>query len=121
MKNTGNRVNGIKNKQFDVHEKNKQVCQINTMIDEFTKIAEELSNQIKNEEEKTGITDVEHFAYPTFAKAARDRRQNIINSINDLKQQKQNVQGDIKNKQQEIKTHTVRNIKKNEQQQSMAS
>ena len=44
--------------------------------------------QIAAEEKKAGITDINHFAYPTFAKAARLRRDNLMNSQQDLLQQR---------------------------------
>ena len=39
------------------------------------------------EEKKSGITDPNHFAYPTFAKAARQRADNLQGSIKELKVQ----------------------------------
>jgi F0F1-type ATP synthase membrane subunit b/b' len=51
-------------------------------------MANELEVQIAAEEKKSGITDINHFAYPTFAKAARQRRDNLRNSQSDLMQQK---------------------------------
>jgi flagellar export protein FliJ len=51
-------------------------------------MANELDVQIAAEEKKAGITDVNHFAYPTFAKAARQRRDNLLNSQADLAQQR---------------------------------
>jgi hypothetical protein len=62
------------------------------MIAEFERMAGELEAQIASEEKKSGITDVNHFAYPTFAKAARSRRDNIKNSQHDLRQQRQGVE-----------------------------
>ena len=44
--------------------------------------------QKSSEEKKAGITDINHFAYPTFAKAARLRRDNLQNSQQDLLQQR---------------------------------
>ncbi|MEO0544507.1 MAG: flagellar export protein FliJ [Pseudomonadota bacterium] len=79
----------IRLKQFQVTEKHRQVDQLDTMIAEFERMAGELDNQIQTEERKAKITDVNHFAYPTFAKAARTRRDNLMNSINDLKTQKE--------------------------------
>ena len=79
----------IRLKQFQVTEKHRQVDQLETMISEFERMAGELDNQIQNEERKAKITDINHFAYPTFAKAARTRRDNLMNSINDLKVQKE--------------------------------
>ncbi len=74
-------------KQFQVQEKARQVAQIGTMSGEFTRMAEDLDKQIAYEEKKAGIDDPGHFAYPTFAKAARLRRENLQTSIQDLEAQ----------------------------------
>lgn len=78
------RENLVRLKQFQVNEKRKRLLQLDTMIGEFDRMASELDAQITNEERKAGITDVNHFAYPTFAKAARQRRDNLKNSQSDL-------------------------------------
>lgn len=83
------RDNMIRLKQFQVTEKHRQVMQLETMIAEFERMAGELDLQIQNEEKKSGITDINNFAYPTFAKAARTRRDNLQNSIKDLITQKE--------------------------------
>jgi hypothetical protein len=62
------------------------------MIAEFDRMAGELDVQIAAEERKAGITDLNHFAYPTFAKAARLRRDNLKNSQFDLIQQKNSAE-----------------------------
>ena len=72
-------------KHFQVEDKTRQLTQIDLMIGEFARMAEELDNQIRIEEQKSGIADPSHFAYPTFAKAARQRRDNLAGSIRDLK------------------------------------
>jgi flagellar protein FliJ len=77
----------IRLKRFQVDEKRRQVQQIETMIAEFERVAKELNDQINAEQERTGITDTSHFAYPTFAKAAVQRRDNLIASANELKEQ----------------------------------
>ncbi len=74
-------------KRFQVQEKARQVAQIETMVSQFQSMAEDLDAQIAYEEKKAGIDDVNHFAYPTFAKAARLRRENLTTSINDLRDQ----------------------------------
>ena len=65
------RENLVRLKQFQVNEKRRQILQLDMMIAEFDRMATELELQIAAEEKKSGITDVNHFAYPTFAKAAR--------------------------------------------------
>ncbi|MGE0500218.1 MAG: flagellar export protein FliJ [Rhizobiaceae bacterium] len=78
------RENLVRLKQFQVNEKRRRIAQLDTMIQEFERMATELDLQIAAEEKKSGITDVNHFAYPTFAKAARLRRDNLKNSQADL-------------------------------------
>ncbi len=78
------RENLVRLKQFQVNEKRRQLQQLDAMIAEFERMAAELDAQIAGEERKAGITDVNHFAYPTFAKAARLRRDNLQNSKADL-------------------------------------
>ena len=65
------RENLVRLKQFQVNEKRRQLMQLDMMIAEFDRMAGELEVQIAAEEKKSGITDINHFAYPTFAKAAR--------------------------------------------------
>lgn len=74
-------------KRFQVQEKARQVAQIETMVSQFETMAAELDGQIVYEEKKAGIEDINHFAYPTFAKAARLRRENLQTSIQDLNDQ----------------------------------
>ena len=75
----------IRLKKFQVDEKRRQVTQIEMMIADFERMASELDQQIEIEQQKTGISDVAHFAYSTFAKAAIARRDNLLNSANDMK------------------------------------
>jgi flagellar export protein FliJ len=82
------RENLVRLKQFQVNEKRRQLLQLDMMISEFDRMAGELEIQIAAEEKKAGITDINHFAYPTFAKAARLRRDNLKNSQHDLLQQR---------------------------------
>lgn len=77
----------IRLKRFQVDEKRRQVTQIEMMIAEFERMAAELDDQILAEQKRVGITDVTHFAYPTFAKAAMQRRDNLLVSAGDLKGQ----------------------------------
>jgi len=86
------RENLVRLKRFQVNEKRRQMLQLDMMIAEFDRMANELEVQIAAEEKKSGIIDISHFAYPTFAKAARQRRDNLKNSQSDLAQQKKAVE-----------------------------
>jgi flagellar export protein FliJ len=82
------RDNLVRLKQFRVNEKRRQLLQLDMMIAEFDRMANDLEIQIAAEEKKSGIYDINHFAYPTFAKAARSRRDNLKNSQSDLATQR---------------------------------
>lgn len=82
------RENLVRLKKFQVNEKSRQLTQLDIMISEFERMAGELDVQIDAEEKKAGITDVNHFAYPTFAKAARQRRDNLMESRGGLDEQR---------------------------------
>ena len=73
--------------KFQVDEKRRKVAQIEAMIAEFDRIAAELDREIKIEQDRAGIHDPAHFAYPTYAKAAIGRRQNLKRSADELKTQ----------------------------------
>lgn len=79
----------VRLKGFQVTEKRRQLQQLQSMMAEFERMAKELENQIAIEEKKSGITDPNHFAYPTFAKAARQRADNLQESIRELKVQQE--------------------------------
>jgi flagellar export protein FliJ len=77
----------IRLKKFQVDEKRRKVAQIDGMIAEFERIAAELEREIRSEQERAGIHDPAHFAYPTYAKAAMQRRENLKRSADELKAQ----------------------------------
>ncbi|MDI7860642.1 flagellar export protein FliJ [Rhizobiaceae bacterium n13] len=79
----------VRLKEFQVNEKRRQLQQLQMMMSEFDRMAKDLESQITLEEKKTGITDPNHFAYPTFAKAARQRADNLQVSIRELKVQQE--------------------------------
>ena len=74
----------IRLRKFDVDEKRQKVAAIEAMIDDFKAMADDLDNQVKSEQQRAGVDDVNHYAYPTFAKAAVQRRDNLMISIADL-------------------------------------
>jgi flagellar FliJ protein len=85
----------IRLKRFHVDEKRRRVMQIETMIAEFDRMAVDLDREIAAEEQKAGISDLAHFAYPTYAKAARTRRDNLKRSADELKTQLQDAQAEL--------------------------
>lgn len=72
-------------RRFEAEEKARKVADIEAMIREFETMASDLARQVTSEEERTGVRDAKHFAYSTFAKAATQRRDNLLTSVEDLK------------------------------------
>jgi flagellar export protein FliJ len=77
----------IRLKKFRVDEKRRQVAQIEGMIAEFERMGVDLDREIKTEQDRAGIHDPAHFAYPTYAKAAMTRRENLKRSADELRGQ----------------------------------
>ena len=63
----------IRLKRFQVDEKRRQLTQIEMMIADFQRMISDLDDQIVSEQNRVGIHDIAHFAYPTFAE--RDARE----------------------------------------------
>ncbi|WP_068313556.1 flagellar export protein FliJ [Polycladidibacter hongkongensis] len=99
-----NRSGLLKLKKFAVDEKRRQVNQIEAMLADFDRMAQELENQIQAEQRRVGIDDVTHFAYPTFARAAAQRRDNIKTSVGEL--------NDQLNRAQDALTEAIADLKK---------
>ena len=77
----------IRLKKFQVDERRRKVAQIETMIAEFDRMAGDLEREIRVEQDRAGIHDPGHFAYPTYAKAAINRRENLKRSADELRVQ----------------------------------
>ncbi|MDK9697017.1 MAG: flagellar export protein FliJ [Siculibacillus sp.] len=85
----------IRLKRFQVDEKRRQVTQIEMMIADFNRMVSDLDDQIVAEQNRVGIHDVTHFAYPTFAKAAIQRRDNLKVSIHDLEMKQEAARDEL--------------------------
>ena len=93
----------IRLKKFQVDERRRKVAQIEGMIAEFERMATDLDREIKTEQERAGIHDPAHFAYPTYAKAAMQRRENLRCSADDLKVQLESATGALAEAFEEMK------------------
>jgi hypothetical protein len=74
-----------RSKEFNVAQSRLRANQIETMIAEFERICIDLGHQIGAEETRARIYDPTHFAYPTYAKAARERRAKVQRSADALR------------------------------------
>lgn len=78
----------IRAKRFQIDDARRRLGQIDTMINEFERMAAELDRDIAAEEQRSGQSDPRHFAYPPLALAARTRRDNLRRSCDDLRSQR---------------------------------
>ena len=93
----------IRLKKFQVDEKRRKVAQIEAMIAEFDRMCGDLDREIKTEQERAGIHDPAHFAYPTYANAAITRRDNLVRSAGELKMQLDDAQAMLGEAFEELK------------------
>jgi len=77
----------VRLKRFQVEEKRRRLAQIEMMIAEFNRMAGDLDREIVSEEQKSGVKDQNHYAYSTYARAARTRRDNLLHSAGELQGQ----------------------------------
>lgn len=93
----------IRLRRFDVDEHRQKVSDIEAMINDFKQIAADLERQIEVEQERAGVSDVNHYAYPTFAKAAIQRRDNLAASISELEAKLEKAREELAESFEELK------------------
>src|SRR5690242_17248938 len=93
----------IRLKKFQVDEKRRRVAQIESMIADFQRMSVDLEREIETEQERAGINDPTHFAYPTYAKAAIQRRENLTRSADELRIQLEDAKGLLAEAFEELK------------------
>ena len=93
----------IRLKKFQVDDKRRRVAQIEGMIAEFERMATDLDREIEAEQARAGINDPAHYAYPTYAKAAMQRRENLKTSAGELKVQLDDAKAALQEAFEELK------------------
>jgi len=93
----------IRLKKFQVDEMRRRVTQIEAMIADFRRMSVELEREIATEQERAGIDDPTHFAYPTYAKAAIARRENLLRSAAELETQLDEARAQLADAFEELK------------------
>ena len=58
---------------------------IERLIGDLSMEVQELEQEIAVEETRVGISDPRHFAYPSYAKAAMARRDNLVRTVEELR------------------------------------
>jgi hypothetical protein len=81
------RATFIRRREFQVDDRRQRVALMERMIADFDCTAADLDREILIEQERARIHDPAHFAYPTYAKAAILRRDNLKRSADELRAQ----------------------------------
>jgi flagellar export protein FliJ len=89
--------------RFRTEEKRRQVADMEFMIQDFTRKYEDLDAQVKFEESRNGVSDPAHFNYSLSAKATRGRRDNVMRSIAELRDQLAEAQEALAVEEQELR------------------
>ena len=89
--------------RFRTEDKRRQVADIDGMIQDFLRKYDDLDAQVKFEESRNGVSDPGHFNYSLSAKAARGRRDNLMRSIAELKDQLSDARGALEEEEQELR------------------
>jgi flagellar export protein FliJ len=89
--------------RFRTEDKRRQAADIESMIQDFMRKYDDLDGQVKIEEGRNGVSDPAHFNYSLSAKSARGRRDNVLKSIAELKEQLTAVQELLAEEQSELR------------------
>jgi flagellar protein FliJ len=103
---------------FDLAEKRRKLNDIDAMIGEFRRMAHDLEQQIEAEQVRTGVRDTQHFAYSSFAKAARKRCDNLQVTMADLTAKREPAVSEVTNAEDELKRVQLASDRANEERPS---
>jgi flagellar protein FliJ len=103
---------------FDLAEKRRKLSDIDAMIAEFRRMSQDLEQQIEAEHVRTGVRDANHFAYSSFAKAARKRCDNLQVTIADLQTKREPADRDLAQAEDELKRVQMASDRANEERPS---
>jgi flagellar protein FliJ len=81
--------------RFRTEERRRQASDIDGMVQDLMKKYDELDAHVRFEESRNNVTDPANVNYSMAAKATRGRRDNLLKSIGDLKDQKEAVMAQL--------------------------
>ena len=89
--------------RFRFEDRKRQLAAIEAMINDFQRKQEDLDQQIQLEEQRNGVTDPSHFNYSMTAKSLRARRDNLLRSAAELRDQREEVRARFEEDSAELK------------------
>ncbi len=102
-----NKESLIRLHRFQVDERRRQVADLESMLDEFHRREGDLNKQVQAEQDKAGISDVGHFAYPMFAKSMLVRRENLLQSIDEISKQLDDAKEQLADSYRDLKKYEL--------------
>ena len=73
--------------RFRVEDCRRQVADMDLMIQDLMRKHDDLDNHVKFEENRTGVSDINNVNYSMAAKSVRGRRDNILKTVGELRDQ----------------------------------
>jgi flagellar protein FliJ len=89
--------------RFRVEDIRRQVEDMGRMVNDLMRKHDELDQHVKFEESRNGISDPNNVNYSMAAKAVRSRRDNILKSVGDLKDQHSAMQSKFDEESAELR------------------
>jgi flagellar protein FliJ len=89
--------------RFRTDDVRRQVADMDFMINDLMRKHDELDQHIKYEETKSGVTDPNNVNYSMAAKAVRGRRDNILKSVGELRDQHEAMTDRLKEEEAELR------------------
>ena len=105
--------------RFRLEERRRQVQAIEAMMADFRRKQDDLDHQIAAEEQRNGVTDPGHFNYSLAAKSTRGRRDNLLKTVADLRDQLEAAQTAFAVEETELRKLELLADKESEQRSSL--
>ena len=77
--------------RFRVEDCRRQVADMDLMIQDLMRKHDDLDNHVKFEENRTGVSDINNVNYSMAAKSVRGRRDNILKTVAELRDQHESM------------------------------
>jgi len=89
--------------RFRVEDCRRQVADMDLMIQDLMRKHDDLDNHVKFEEQRTGVTDPNNVSYSMAAKSVRGRRDNILKSVGELRDQHESMNERLKDAESDLR------------------
>ena len=93
----------IRLRKFEVDERRQKVADLESMIDDFQRMARDLDRQVEVEQQRAGTSDMNDCRYPLWAKDAITRRERIVDSVSELEGKLDGARDELASSFEELK------------------